>query len=288
MSYLSDWYMPYEPLKRMRRNWKILVISLFFSALILWNVLGIYMLFYPSGVILKLTDNPPGFYPIPNLNPENIELDGAALFLGDLHLTYGEDSSRFSDLPKFISRNAVRNIIFVGDLFDTPHDAEKILDARNGIDAVHAIFNHLQLSDETVKLYFVKGFQAHDPKEFDLNVQQDGITFRTMGKSARFSNNDTRVITIHGDDAFGGLHGFIFSYITGRPYLEAWWKDMVNLNDEEWVIMGHSHSPNINYSRRVANTGGWTDIFGFGPPTGRGILLVNEEVTLVNISDQLP
>ncbi len=280
--------MPYETLKRMRRKWKIWVISLFFVAIVLWSVLGIYMLFYPFGVILKLTDNPPGFYPVPCLNPEKIELEGAALFLGDLHLTYGEDSSRFSGLAQFISRNVVRNIIFVGDLFDSPHEAKKILDSRDSVDAVHVIFSRLGLSDETVKLYFVKGFQAHDPKEFDLNVQQDGVTFRTMGKCARFSNSEARVITIHGDDAFGGLHGFIFSYITGRPYLEAWWKDMLNLDDEEWVIMAHSHSPDIDYSRRVANTGGWTDIFGFGPPKGRGVLLVNEEVALVNISDQLP
>lgn len=246
------------------------------------------MLFYPLGVIIKITDNHPGFYPIPCLNPEKIELEGATLFLGDLHLTYREDSFRFSGLAQFILRNEVRNLIIVGDLFDTPGEAKKILDSHENIEAAQVIFNRLGLHDETVKAYFVKGFLAHDPKDFNLNIQQDGVTFRTMGKCARFYNSETRVITIHGDDAFGGLHGFIFSSITGRPYLEAMWKDMMNLNDEEWVIMAHSHNPDIDYSRRVANTGGWTDIFGLGPPKGLGILLVNEEVTLVNISDQLP
>lgn len=242
------------------------------------------MFFYPFGAILKITDNPPGIYPIPCVNPEIIELEGVTLFLGDIHLTFEEDSSRFSGVSQFILRNEVRNLIFVGDLFNSPYEAEKIIGSKDGVDAVHIILSSIGLKEETVKVYFVKGFQSHDPKDFDLNVQQDGVIFRTMGKCVRFSNNETNVTTIHGDDAFGGLHGSIFSYVTGRPYFEAWWKDIMNIDDEEWVIMGHSHSPGIDYSRRVANTGGWTNRFGFEPSKGQGILLINEEISLVNVS----
>jgi UDP-2,3-diacylglucosamine pyrophosphatase LpxH len=214
-------------------------------------------------------------------------LEGVTLFVSDLHLTYGEDSSRFSGLEQFISRNDVRNFVILGDLFNAPGDAEKILADYDGVKAVDVIFSRLGISDETVNVFFVKGSQAHDPMNFDLNVQQDTVSFNTIGKCTRFSSNETRIITIHGDEAFGGLHGYIVSSLTGRPYLEYWWKDLMDLDDEEWVIMGHSHSPDIDYIRRVANTGGWTDIFGFGPPKGRGILLINNDITLVKISDKL-
>ncbi len=277
-------YLPFAYLRRIWRKWKILIIILLFISLLLWSVLGIYVFFYPLGVIIKITDNPPGVYPIPCVNPEEIELIGTTLFLGDIHLTFGEDSSRLSGISQFILSNEVKNLIVVGDLFNSPQDAEKILGTKYGVDSAHIILNSIGLTDENIKVYFVKGFQGHDPTEFDLNVQQDEVSFRTMGKCARFFNNKTNVTTIHGDDAFGGLHGFIFSQMLGKPFFEAWWKDIMNIDDEEWVIMGHSHSPGIDYSRRVANTGGWTNRFGFEPSKGQGILLINEEISLVNVS----
>jgi len=52
-----------------------------------------------------------------------------------------------------------------------------------------------------------------------------------------------------------------------------------------WVVMAHSHAPGIDYSMRVANTGGWTDLLGLGPPRGMGVLLADGDVALVKIVD---
>lgn len=270
----------------MRLKWRIGLVVFLLGVTVLWTMLGIYFLFYPLGVTPKLVDYPPRFDPKPCSNPELVELEGPTLFIGDLHLTQGEDSSsRFMGLAQFVSNQGVKNLVFVGDLFDSPDDAQEILGSSSSEGAVHIILRLLGLNGSTAKLYFVKGSSTHDPKEFDMNLQREELLFKTVGKCARFSNSGVTVLVIHGDDVFGGLHGLIFSYLTGRPYLEAWWKDVMKLDDEEWVIMAHSHTPGIDYSNRVANTGGWTDLLGFGPPRGRGILLADGEVSLLIIKD---
>lgn len=81
----------------------------------------------------------------------------------------------------------------------------------------------------------------------------------------------------------GAGHGLVYAYLTGRPYLKALWKDAMGLDHAEWVIMGHSHIPGIDASRRVANTGGWTNLYGLSPPRGMGVLVTNGTVSLVKI-----
>ncbi len=267
-----------------RRRWRIWLAISLFGILVLWTVFGLYLLFYPLGVIPKLVDFPPGICPLPCVEPELVELEGPTLFIGDLHLSHGEDPSRFLGLAQFVSDRGVENLVIVGDLFDSPRNARKILGSSSDEDAVHTILRYLGLNDSVVKLYFVKGSPAHDPKEFDLNYNGEGLVFRTLGKCVRFFTDGVTVLSVHGDDVFGGLHGLIFSSLAGRPYLEAWWKDVMGLDDEEWVIMAHSHNPDIDYSRRVANTGGWTHQSGLGPPSGRGIL-AKGEITLVIVKD---
>ncbi len=255
----------------------------FLALLILWLILGLPILFYPLGVIPNLSNYPPTLDPLPCINPVTVFLEGPTLFISDLHLTHNEDYSRFSNLPSFILARGIRNLVIVGDLFNSPSDSLKILGEVGDEANANKISHLLGLNGTIQHLYFVKSSRSHDPAEFNLTFRDEGFEFRTLGKCARFTNNDTGVLTIHGDDAFGGLHGFIFSYLTGRPFLEGWWKDVIKIDDDEWVIMGHSHVPGIDYSRRVANTGGWTDLLGFGPPRGSGILLLEEEVMLVNV-----
>ena len=209
-------------------------------------------------------------------------LKGSTLFIADLHIAFEEDSSRLSGLAQFISINDVRNLVILGDFFDSPHDAERILGSLREENAVQMMLRLLGLNGSGVNIYFVRGSEVHDPKDFDLNLE-NGSFFKTLGKSARLSIDGVKVLALHGDDAFGGLHGLIFSYLTGRPCLEAWWKMTMKLHDDEWVFMAHSHMPSIDYSRRVANTGGWIDVFGFSPQRGMGLLVADGEVGLVKI-----
>lgn len=269
-------------LEMLKRRWRVWLVFFLLLILALWAVLGIYFLFYPLGVVPKLVDYPPGLYPKPCVDPEVIVLEGPTLFIADLHIIREEDSSRLLDLAPFISINGVGNLVIVGDFFDSPADAQRLLGSSSDRDAVQVMLRLLGLNGSSINLYFLRGSEAHDPKDFDLNWS-DGLIFKTLGECARFSIDGVKVIALHGDDAFGGLHGFIFSYLTGRPYLEAWWKDVMGLDDAEWVFMAHSHMQGIDYSRRVANTGGWTELFGFGPPRGMGILVAEGEVNLMKI-----
>lgn len=237
----------------------------------LWTVFGFSFLLYPLGILPK-----------PQIDPNAVALEGPTLFIADLHVAREEDSPRFLGLAEFISANHVRNLVIVGDLFDSPDDAWRLLGSSTGREASQAIRRVLGLGNGTVNLYFLRGTEMHDPRDLDLNLSEEPI-FRTLGKYTRFTIDGVRVLATHGDEALGAGHGLLFSYLTGRPYMEALWKNAMGLDDAEWVIMGHSHMPGIDEARRVANPGGWTDLFGFSPPRGMGLLIAEGKVSLLQV-----
>jgi hypothetical protein len=261
----------------------VLRLALAVSGLIfLWLILGVYLIFYPLGVILKLVDYPPRLAPMPCSDVEEIGLVGPTLFVGDLHLTAGEDSGvRLFALSHFVADGDVENLVIVGDLFDSPGDVDRILVSSGGDEAARAIMDRLGLQGRAVRVFYLKGSPSHDPQDLEIDYEGGVFLFRTVGRCASFSGEGVKMLVVHGDDVFGGLHGLIFSYLAGRPYLEAWWKDLMGVDSGGWVLMAHSHVPGIDYSRRVANTGGWTDVLGFGPPRGTGILVADGDVELV-------
>jgi len=96
-----------EDLLRIGRKWRIWLIVLLTTPFI-WAILGLYFIFYPLGVVPKLVDYQPRLDPLPCVSPEVVRLDGLTLFVGDLHLAYGEDYSRLSSLARFVSSRGVR------------------------------------------------------------------------------------------------------------------------------------------------------------------------------------
>lgn len=272
-----------KTLSRLRKRWRLLLPIIGLGSFAAWLVLGLYFLLYSAGSYPKLVDSPVGFYPVPCQNPPVINQSGKALFLGDLHLRASDGPSKFAGLSDFLRREKVTSMIFAGDLFDSPSEAEKLLSTKSDEGKVQAILSILGIETSNVSTYFIRGSPVHDPPNLELTVQTGGLSFVSVGKCARFLIDNVSVTALHGDDAFGGLHGLLFAYLTGRPFLEGWWKERIGLSDSEWVVMAHSHVPGIDEVHRVANTGGWTDLLGFGPPKGKGILIAEGTVRLVTI-----
>jgi hypothetical protein len=159
----------------LRRRWILWPTVFLFTIVVLWFVFGLYLLFYPLGVIPKLVDYPPRFDSEPFGNPETVELLGPTLFIADIHLTHEEEPSRLSGLFQFVSARSVRNLVVVGDLFDSPNDAREILGSSKGEDAVSSIFRFLGLNDNGSMIFFVRGSPTHDPEEFNLDFEDDGF-----------------------------------------------------------------------------------------------------------------
>lgn len=249
-------------------NQRVWLASVLLLVLLLPALCGLHFLFYPLGVVPK-----------PKVNSEPVLLDGSTLFIGDLHLGRPDDSERFSDLAGFISRHNVTNVVIVGDLFNSPRDTRRVLDSSTGGEAAQLILQRLGLSNIRIHVYLVRG--NHDPANVVL-IQAE--MFKAFDEPVRFSIDGVRILAAHGHEAFDAFLGFIVSCLAGRPYLEAWWKDVMELDREEWVVMGHTHMPDIDYSRRVANPGGWIDFHGFPLPRDAGVLVANGNVDLVQIS----
>lgn len=254
----------------MRRRDKLWLVFLPLLVLALWALSGFHFLFYPLGLVAE-----------PSLDVEAIRLEGSTLIVADLHLARVDSPSRLSGLAGFVAERGVRSLVIVGDLFASPGDAERLLGSSTGRDAQRVILGLLGLNGSRVDLYFLRGSRGHDPAGFNLTLV-DKPSFRTLGKVGRFSVGGVRVLALHGDEVFTPAHGFVLSYLAGRPFIEALWKGWMGLDPEEWVVLAHSHMPGIDYTGRVANTGGWTDLLGLNP-RGMGVFVADGQVSLERI-----
>jgi UDP-2,3-diacylglucosamine pyrophosphatase LpxH len=216
----------------------------------------------------------------PGLNPmrtaARFTLKGSALFISDLHLRAEEPFEYSESLHELLERRHVSNLVVVGDLFDSPKDAWRILDKSSS----PKIGGILGLDDLPVRIFLVEGSPPHDPSPKNGAVF-DGASLTPVGRCAILNFNGIRVVAYHGHDLSrkGAIaHGW--NRFISPLSLERAWKYLAGVPDQDWVIFGHTHIPGIDAKHRVANCGGWQAKGFLVRPARTGIYLSPENDSL--------
>jgi predicted phosphodiesterase len=160
-------------------------------------------------------------------------------------------------------------MFIVGDLFDSPGDARKIM----AEDPEHSIARLLGFDGLPIKVFFVQGSPPHDPSPKD-QAAFASASIIPLGGCAILDFNPMKVIAYHGHDlSLKGAIGHGWDRFISRLSLERAWKRQAGVADSDWVIFGHTHLPGIDEKHRVANCGGWQSIGLLVRPACTGIFL---------------
>jgi UDP-2,3-diacylglucosamine pyrophosphatase LpxH len=198
-------------------------------------------------------------YPlIPKLNPfmkaTRLTLTGNVLFISDLHLRAAHPFEYSDNLHRLLEQRHVSNLVVVGDLFDSPEDAEKMLNA----DRATALPGVLGADGLPVSLFFVHGSPQHDP---DSDQGLTAAHFRLLGQCAIISCGNFKIVACHGHDmSWKGMFGHGWDRFVAPLSLEKTWKQFARVPKSDWVILGHLHIPGVDAKDRVANCGGWQTV----------------------------
>jgi len=217
-------------------------------------------------------------YPlIPSLNPvthaTKVRLKGNTLFISDLHLRLNPPFKYSNDLRRFIEANNVSNLIVDGDLFDSPEDAQEMVDFDS-----NSLFSVLKTVGTSVNLFWVVGSPSHDPS---TPAESMAVSWglHVLGRCALIDLGDFEVLAYHGHDlSLKGAIGHAWDRFVSRLGLERMWKRLAKVDPKVWVVFGHTHIPGVDTRTRVANCGGWQKAT-FVSPSRTGILFAEHEDT---------
>ena len=244
------------------------------------SYLGLYLLGLVFVAIAACALNFPFLlYPItPSHNPmakaTRRSLRGATLFISDLHLRADSGFGYSQSLRNFLLERRISNLIILGDMFNSPLDAKKMLSAGPS-----SIANILGINGLPVKSFFVEGSPPHDPSKEELDVL--AAVLIPLGVCAILSFNHLTIIAYHGHDmSRKGAIGHGWDRFISRLSLERAWKHVAGVPESDWVIFGHTHIPGVDVKHKVANCGGWQSIGFLVRPACTGICLSPENGSL--------
>jgi hypothetical protein len=187
------------------------------------------------------------FYPLaqrPCSSTEQLALRGSTLFLGDLHIRGSNEIGRFAPLREFIVNFKVRNLVIVGDIFDSPGVWARISLDFGGPEAAQlGMVDVLNLRGLAITVLLVLGAPAHDPQSLDFNVRVGDVVIRTVRKCLVAKVDESDVLALHGDGAYDGTAGFAISWVFEPLTLEREWKTRTGVPPSTWLIMAHTHWP---------------------------------------------
>ena len=238
-----------------------------------------------TGLALSLINFRFLMYPLmPRLNPfakaTHLSLEGNILFISDLHLRANHSFEYTDNMHKILQQRRVSNLIVVGDLFDSPEDAQEIL----GVDGVAALPRILGAEGLRIALFFVHGSPQHD-LDSDRELASH---FRLLGECAIITCGRLEVVVCHGHDmSRKGMFGHGCDRFIAALGLERAWKRFAQVPESDWVILGHLHIPGLDLEHRVGNCGGWQTIRLLVKPACTAIFLSPEKASpeIINVAE---
>lgn len=249
------------------------VLALAFLVFISWFFIGDPIVYYVHNGLVDPCSKAP-----------YLAFNENVLFIGDLHVKRGESSERFEGLKSFILERNVKVLVLVGDLFDSPSDYYGLLEELGSREAVvEWLLEVLGVDGLSLKVYFVVGGATHDPQSLNFEVEVGSVSFKVVGKCLKLRVYSYDLVVLHGDVVVGGPAGFIVSRVFRWPVFEFLYRSSRGIGGDVWLVMAHTHVPLIDYGFKLANTGGWTEIPIFQPPTGMDVLVTVDGIELVSI-----
>lgn len=190
--------------------------------------------------------------------------DNKIVFVSDIHLgVFSVNSIRI--LSKIIEKLKARVIVFVGDLIDKRfmiklEDLEKI---------ARALIHILNLRD--AKVIYIPSNSAHDifingwnGDIIRLKLDYRNIEFIIAPYILKIELNNCReyIYATHGDYfSRDGVLAYLFDKISRRIFRKLFTgvaiRKILNLDNNIWILVGHSHTALIDHRYKVLGLGCW-------------------------------
>lgn len=214
---------------------------------------------------------------------ETIELSGKTLFISDLHLT----AKPALDEQFNLDFSDVANVIIVGDFFNQPEDFASFGNSEEK--SFRAVLSEIVPANFAGKIFFIHALN-HDPQGLETQkLSFEKFEFFHIGEYGKFNVNGTSIVAYHGHQLHSGIIGGGISWLAEKVGqslpLERLGKKRFGIDQETWVISGHSHVPGIDQEAKVANTGSFVGApfnkFIFRIHIGTGVLFDGDKVELL-------
>ncbi|GAB6947259.1 hypothetical protein JCM16161A_13890 [Vulcanisaeta sp. JCM 16161] len=196
-----------------------------------------------------------------NVHVTTMELgnDPLIIAVSDLHL---ESNRRNLGCIGNYLRSLGKDCIYLvinGDLFDRAHG--QALSQYH----IHELIHRLNLTgiNGLREVIYVMAMYDHDPgiNHGEVRYIIDGVGVRVIRGVMKIIIGGKTFWFLHGDYVVrNGLIASLMNKLLNGSY-DRLVRFVVRAGRDDWVVIGHTHVPNINNGLRIANTGSWIDRF---------------------------
>ena len=185
----------------------------------------------------------------------------SVVVLSDIHILDSIDER--PNLIRLLSKIKPSIMIIAGDLFEREH---RRMD-RNSLRGI--LLRTLKSISWIREIIYITSLTSHDPilhtDVICMEMPGDVTTRITVlkGGLVHFRSNNTDFYVLHGDflcrnGAYAGLINLLATTLFRRKlFLESLGKKFLKLDENSWLIMGHTHMVGIDAKRRLINCGCW-------------------------------
>lgn len=219
----------------------LLILTIIFITFVLWN--------FPW-----LTA-----YYKPNISTFKIEVNKKVLIVSDLHLS--PSNIKYKPLEKIVKKENVKYLVIAGDFIEYKH---KEIEEEKLIKILEKILKKLNINQEDLTIFYIPSKSSHDPKiNKNIEFQLNSIKIHIIDGILRLVSKNIALYITHGDYASrdGGIAATInrtLKLLGVNLFLEKLLRKILKIEENSWLIMGHTHIPGIDESSRVANCGAWS------------------------------
>ena len=186
---------------------------------------------------------------------EELFLDeGKVLIVSDLHLE--SNPRNLTCIGDYLKENDISYFIINGDLFDKMHNEEfKEEFLKEGKERLAIEKN------PPYNIIYILALYNHDPylKVDSGQFAKNGEGSTVLKGALKLKAEEELFYIFHGDYAISYGIGIpaLINKLTSNLFFESFTKWAIGAEKEDWIILGHSHIPGIDYEKRVANSGCW-------------------------------
>lgn len=212
-----------------------------------------------------------------------IEGDGNILVVSDLHLN--PSNIIYKPLEKIIKEKKVKYLAIAGDFIEYKH---KEIKGEKLARILAKILKKLNIEKENMMIFYIPSKSSHDPKiSKNLELQLKSIKIHIINGVLKLVLKNVTLYITHGDYASrdGGVAATINRMLKlfGRKlFLEKLLRKILKLEENSWLVMGHTHIPGIDNLSKVANCGAWSKHF-LRKETNTAVLIENEKIKIVRV-----
>lgn len=201
------------------------------------------------------------------------------LVISDLHLE--SNPRNLNCIGNYLEENKIPLLVLNGDIFDKQHKKEFKEEFLDNIK------EELEIKDKFPSdIVYNLSLYNHDPylKKESKGFQINNIKVNVIQGILKLKIEEETFYIFHGDYIMSNSIGIaaLINKLTSNLIWERLAKKVIMAEEDDWVILSHSHIPGIDYQRKLANTGSWTRKYIGNTDTA--ILIEAEDKDQTNVS----